>query len=137
MRTAKNKQTVEKYGGGGQKRDGVSQSIWSASSQASLLVSTVSHCSLIASRINRNTRLGQTAGRQQMRGLKHAAARRVSLRASAAAGEQSRTWTEDTCCLTVLPLPATDRLSFSSFSNRFLASGVSNVHAYVRPHAAD
>lgn len=123
--------------GGVQKRDGVSQSIWSASSQASPLVSSVSHCSLIASRINRNTRLDETAGRQQTRGLKHAAAERVSLRASAAAEEQSRTWEEDTCSLTVLPLPATDRLSFSSFSNRFLVSSVSNVRAYVRPHAAD
>lgn len=121
---------------GGQKRDGVSQSIWSASSQASLLVSTVSHCSLIASRINRNTRLGETAGRQQTRGLKHAAAEQVSLRASTAAEEQSRTWEEDTCSLHVLPLPATNQLSFSSFSNRFLDFSVSNVHAYMRPHAA-
>lgn len=46
----------------------------SATSEASMLISTVSRCSLTAKRINRNTRLAEMAGTQQTCGLNHAAA---------------------------------------------------------------
>ena len=73
-RTTENKQTVEKKVGGGQKTDGISHSLSCATSEASMLISTVSRCSLIANQINRNTQLGETAGTQQTCGLNHAAA---------------------------------------------------------------
>lgn len=92
-----------------------------------MLISAVSRCVLTAKRINRNTGLGETARTQQTLGVNHAAAYRVSLQASSAAQEQSRTWEEETCSLTV-PLPATNWFSFSTFSNQFLVSSASNVH---------